>query len=691
MSELLSRFVNLSPRQREFVLKKLREQGLSSEKDARLQAPPIVPVPRDGEGLPLSFAQQRLWFLNQLEPESAAYNVYGAMRLSGQLDVPVLEQAFNKIVRRHEALRTTFVMVDGQARQVIAPALRMPLPVVDLGALPELERGAEVQRLARAEAQRLFDLTTGPLVRCMLLRLAEKEHVLLLTMHHIVSDGWSIGIFFREMVTLRQAYRAGQPAPLPELPVQYADFAVWQREWLQGEVLEEQLSYWEEQLAGAPLVLELPTDRPRPPIQSYRGACRSMILPEALVEGLNALSRREETTLFMTLLTTFGVLLYRYTGQEDILIGTPIAGRNWSEIEGLIGFFVNTLVLRTDLSGDPSFRELLRRVREVTLGAYAHRDLPFKRLVKELKPERDMSRSPLFQVMFVLQNAPMEPLKAPGLTLSPLEMETRAAKFDLTLIMEEVKGELAATFECNTDLFDETTIERMLGHLRTLLEEMAAGPEKPVSAVSLLTEAERQKLLVEWNDTWTAYPRDACIHELFEIQVKKTPDAVAVVFEEQHLTYRELNRRANQLAHHLQGLGVGPEVLVGICTERSVEMVVGILGILKAGGAYVPLDPEYPQERLAFMLADAQTPALLTQQSLVERFPTHQAHVLCLDTGWDAIAQESTANLSSSTSADNLAYVMYTSGSTGRPKGSSIVHRNVVRLVKETNYGFDAR
>ncbi|MCP4549380.1 MAG: amino acid adenylation domain-containing protein [bacterium] len=600
-----------------------------------LLAPPLRPVvPRDGE-LALSFAQQRLWFLDQLEPGNPFYNIPSAVRLTGPLDVVVLEQSLNEIVRRHEALRTTFVTLEGRPLQIIAPVLTMVLPVVDLRKLPEAQREVEVQRLASEEAQWSFDLARGPLVRATVLQLGEacplglslgtkperrpevtlelvegpvegqgqrEEHVLLVTMHHIVSDAWSMGTFIREMVALYQAFLTGESALFPGLPVQYADFAVWQREWLQGEVLETQFSYWKERLSDAPTVLELPTDRPRPPVQTYQGATESFGLSEDLTAALQELSRQEGSTLFMTLLAAFNTLLYRYTRQENILVGSPIANRNRAEIEDLIGLFVNMLVLQTDLSGNPTFWELLGQVREVALGAYAHQDLPFEVLVDALQPERDLSRSPLFQVMFVLQNAPVEALELPNLTVSRLEADSKTAKFDLTLTMAETAQGLRGALEYNTDLFDAGTIDRLVGHFQVLLQGIVADPDQRIADVPILTDAERQLLLVEWNDTWAEYPKHRCIHELFEAQVERTPDAVAVVFEERHLTYRELNRRANQLAHHLQGLGVGPEVLVGICVERSLEMVVGLLGILKAGGAYVPLDSAYPEERLAFML-----------------------------------------------------------------------------------------
>jgi amino acid adenylation domain-containing protein len=652
-----------------------RREGLG------LQAPSILPRTQN-ENLPLSFAQQRLWFLDQLVPDAPIYNIPLAYRVTGRLNVAALEQSLREIVHRHEALRTTFTAVDGQPIQVIAPEIDLSLPVVDLRELVETKREAEAQRLAIQEAQQPFDLTTGLLLRVKLLRLAAAEHVLLLTMHHIVSDGWSLGVLMRELGVLYEGFSSGKPASLPELPIQYADFALWQREWLSGDVLDSQLAYWKQRLGGELPVLELPTDRPRPPVQTYRGASQSLELSKELTDALKALSQREGVTLFMTLLAAFKVLLYRYTGQEDVIVGSPIANRNWAEIEGLIGFFVNTLVLRSDLSGTPSFRELLGRVREVALGAYAYQDTPFEKLVEELQPERDISYNPLFQVMFVLQNAPMPDWGFSELTLNRQEISNKTAKFDFSLSMTETEQGLIGELEYNADLFDEVAVVRMLGHWQTLLEGVVANPDKRIYELPILAEAERHQLLVEWNDTGAEYPKDKCIHQLFEQQVEQTPDYVAVVFEDQQLTYRELNCRANQVADYLQKLGVEPEVLVGICVERSLEMVFGLLGILKAGGAYVPLDPEYPKERLAFMIEDAQPTILLTQERLVEKLPSHRARLVFLDSDCKNIAGEREKNPISEVQAENLASVIYTSGSTGQPKGAMLHHRGICnRLI----------
>ncbi|NEQ79118.1 MAG: amino acid adenylation domain-containing protein, partial [Moorea sp. SIO2I5] len=646
--------------------------------NSRLSLPPIQPR-TDSEQLPLSWAQERLWFLNQLEESSAAYNISGAVRIAGNLNVNALQQALSEIVRRHEILHTSFPTVNGTPTQVIDPEATINIKVVDLRQLEVTERETSLKQQAQLEAITPFDLEIAPLIRCSLLHLDATEYLLLLTMHHIVSDGWSMGVFIQEVSRLYQANGAGQPSPLAELPIQYADFAVWQRQWLSGEVLQNQLNYWQQQLAGAPELLQLPTDYPRPSVQTYQGAIQSFNLNTNLTQKLQTLSRESGTTLFMTLLAGFATLLYRYTGQEDIVIGSPIANRNRSEIESLIGFFVNTLVLRTSFEENPSIKDLLAQVRESTLKAYEHQDVPFEQVVEALQPQRSLSHSPLFQVMFILQNAPMGEVELPGVTLTQLAPESTIAKFDLTLSISETSQGLVGEWEYNTDLFEGSTIERMAAHFQNLLSAIVENPQLSVAELPLLSEAQRHQLLVEWNQTQADYPKDICIHQLFEAQVEKTPDAVAVVFEEQQLTYRELNQRANQLAHYLKKLGVKPEVLVGICVERSLEMVVGLLGIFKAGGAYVPIDPTYPQERLALILSDSQTSLLLTQQHLQENLPPHTAHVLCLDTDWETISSE---NLPNTATSENLAYLIYTSGSTGKPKGVQIPHRAVVNFLQ---------
>ena len=671
--------------------------------------PDIRPVSRSAP-LPLSFAQQRLWFLDQLQPGDAAYNIPAALRVIGDFDTAAFAFAVNEIVRRHEVLRTAFVLRDGVATQVIAPALAIATPIIDLGGLDQEMREAEALRLAAEEARHPFDLATGPLLRVKTLDLgirpatAERERVVLFTMHHIVSDGWSSGVLLREFVELYEAFVAGRPSPLPELAIQYADYAVWQREWLQGDVLDRQLAYWREKLGGAPPALDLPTDHARPARQDHAGARRSFTIGKHVADRLASLGREEGATLFMTLLAAFQLLLSRYSGQHDISVGTPVANRRRLELEELIGFFVNTLVMRADLSGDPSFRVLLARVRETALGAQAHQDLPFERLVEELRPVRDMSRDPLFQVMFSLQNAPKSAAAVSGLRFEPLASEGASAKFDLTLSIAETDKGLVASIEYATALFEASTIDRMARHYCALLEGIASDPDRRIGELDMLEAAERHRLLVEWNDTAADYPQDKLVHELFEEQAARAPEAVALVYEGAQLSYGELNERANRLAHHLRALGVGPDAIVGLCVERSFEMIVALLGVLKAGGAYLPIDPDYPKDRIAYMIADAAPALVLTQDHLRARLPETIA-TLRLDADWSVIAEQSAANLAPRATSQNLAYVIYTSGSTGRPKGVGVTHDAIAcRLewmqerfgltvddivLQKTPYGFD--
>ncbi|HYO16637.1 MAG TPA: non-ribosomal peptide synthase/polyketide synthase [Thermoanaerobaculia bacterium] len=665
----------------------------------RPELPPVRPVPHTPEA-PLSFPQERLWFLEQMQPGSVAYSIPGAVRLLGDLDVAAFRAALTKIARRHEALRTTFALRGGGPVQVISPQPALAIPLIDLGGLPGSE--AEALRLGTAEAARPFDLTAGPLLRCALLRLSAGEHVALLNMHHIVSDGWSMGVLVAELGALYAAFTQGRPSPLPNLPVQYPDFAIWQRGWLAGEALEAQLAYWREALAGAPGVLELPADRPRPAAQSFRGGSAAVALEAELSDRLVALGRERGVTLFMTLLAGFQAVLSWESGQRDLVVGTPVANRTRSEIEGLIGFFVNTLAVRGDLSGDPPFLELLGRVRERALSAYAHQDLPFEKLVEELQPERSLAHSPLFQVLFVLQNASAGPLELPGLRLAPVELDSGAAKFDLTLSFTEEPGGIQGLLQYSRDLFDAATAERLLGHLRTLLAAAAADPGTPVPDLPLLTPAEQQQIAA-WNRTDVAYPEgSALLHELIARQVAQTPRAVAVSFEGRTLTFRQLDERAGRLARCLRRLGVGPEVRVGICAERSLELVIGLLGILQAGGAYVPIDPSYPVDRLAYMLESAEVPVLLTQRRFVESLPEHGARVVCLD---EPLPRTGRVAETDAVRPGNLAYVIYTSGSTGRPKGAMNSHRGIVnrllwmqeaygltpddRVLQKTPFSFD--
>ncbi|BAY15303.1 amino acid adenylation domain-containing protein [Anabaenopsis circularis NIES-21] len=645
----------------------------------QLQLPPIQPVVRDGV-LPLAFAQIRLWFLAQLDPGSSTYNLSRALKLQGALNITALEQSLNEIISRHEVLRTSFTCVDEQPVQVINYDCSIKIPIINLQDLSAEAREIEVKKLLKQEAQTSFDLTTAPLLKTLLIQLAAQEYVLIFTIHHIIADGWSAGVIVRELAALYESFYNNKSSQLSELPIQYGDFAIWQRQWLQGEIFQQQMNYWKQQLSGSLPVLELPTDRPRSAIQTFAGRKQFFTISPTLTAALKTLSQQEGVTLFMTLLAAFQTLLYRYTGQEDILVGSPIANRNRKEIEELIGCFVNTIVLRANVAGNLSFRDLLKRVREVTLGAYSHQDLPFEQLVEELQPNRNLSYTPLFQVMFALQNAPMTELKLPGLSINIEEVDTETSRFDLTLFLTETHQGLMGVFEYNSDLFDAETITRIQGNFQTLLDGVVSNPEQNLVSLPILTPPEIQQLLAAQNNTQTDYP-SVCIHQLFEAQVEQTPDAVAVVFENEQLTYQELNQRANQLAHYLRKLGVGAEVLVGICVERSLEMIVGLLGILKAGGAYIPLDPAYPQERLGYMLADSQLSMLITQKSLLENLPPHQAQVVCLDEEWEKIAQQKTSNLTHELTPENLAYIIYTSGSTGKPKGVQIAHSAVVNFL----------
>ena len=637
---------------------------------------PILPVKRDSN-LPLSFPQQRMWFLYQLDSQTPFYNENLQLRIIGALNVSALEQSLNEIIRRHEALRTIFPTVDGFAVQRIIPTLAVNVTVVDLQGL----KPDEVQQIIIKEVRQPFDLSKPPLLRVSLLRLEPEFHLLILTIHHIIMDGWSMGIFIKELSALYQAFSTGSPTPLSELTIQYGDFTIWQRQWLTEEVQQQQLDYWKQQLADAPVLLELPTDYPRPSVQTFSGAIKQFKLNSNLTFQLKSLSQKLGTTLFVTLLAAFNSLLHRYSGQDDICIGSPFANRNRTEIEPLIGFFVNTLVLRTQIKENPSFSDFITQVQQVVLDAYAHQDVPFEQVVEVLQPARSPSYNPLFQVMFALENISLDALDLADISMTPEIIEQDTAKFDLNLLMFETQQGIIGSLEYNTDLFNETTIARMVGHFETLLEGIVANPQQRVSQLPLLTQYEQHQLLFELNNTTKDYPHDKCIHQLFEEQVERSPDAVAVVFKGEQLTYQELNTRANQLANYLRTLGVKAETLVGICVERSLDMVVGLLGILKAGGAYVPLDPNYPNERLSFMLSDAQVSVLLTQQQLVAGLPKHEAVVVCLDTDRHHIGKHCHKNLITEVTSNNLAYTIYTSGSTGKPKGVQILHSAVVNFL----------
>lgn len=632
----------------------------------------------------LSFGQEQIWLDSQLANGLPIYNEPITLRWIGPLEFGALKDSLIEIIRRHEAWRTNFVFLDGRLVQVIHPLFELQLPIFDLRRLPEAEREAEALCLATEDARRPFDLEQGPLLRAMLVRFGPAEHRLFITLHHIIFDGVSIyKVFLPELATLYEAFLTGRPSPLPEPPIQYSDFAYWQRQQM-GEGLSSDLTYWRQQLAGAPTALELPTDHARPPIQTFHGQQLAFKFPQSLTQRLKTLSRQEGTTFFVTLLAAFKTLLHRYTKQDDLLVGTVNTSRKRSEFDELIGFFLNTLVLRTDLSGDPTFSQSLQRLRKVTLDALAHSDVPFQHVVKELQLERDPSRHPLFQVMFSLE--PELPVLRPGWDLSQVDVDPGTSRFDLYLELDDRREGLIGRFKYNSDLFDAQTIERMRRHFQTLLERVVANPNQRLSRLPILTEDERRELLFHWNNTASQYPANECVHQLFETQAANTPDRVAVIFEGEQLSYAELNSRANQLAHYLKKHGVGPEVIVGTCFERSLDMVVGLLGVLKAGGAYLPLDPAYPQKRLKLMLEDAGVSILLVQQHLRKKLPAHQAEVISLDSDGETLGRESTENPENECAAENLAYVMYTSGSTGRPKGVSVAHRSIVRLVKETNY-----
>lgn len=631
--------------------------------------------------VPLSFVQQRLWFLDQLEPGTSTYTIAVRRRLRGPLDQTALARALTELVRRHESLRTTFVTRNGEPRQQIMSPEPVAPEIIDLESVPAADREAVVEEHVHKEVQRPFSLARGPLFRPVLLRLAPEEHELIVSIHHIVSDGWSLGLIAREIEALYLAYTAGGASPLPDVPLQYADFAIWQRQWLAGDVLEAQRAYWRAQLAALPPPLELPTDLPRARQSSPAAASHDVTLPRGLADALRQLSRREGVTPFMTMLAGFKAVLARCTGATDIVLGTPVANRNHLELEPIVGFFANTLVLRTNLDGDPSFRELLRRVREMSLSAYAHQDMPFEKLVEDLKPDRKLGQNPLFQISFVFQSA------AGGGGGLSFDFVTVGSPFDLTLFVRETaEGGLSATIEYRRDLFRPDTIARIAGHYRTLLEGAAADPDRRLSALPLVDPDELHRILAEWNATATGYPRERSIHGLFEDQAAATPDAVAVAFEGTTLTYRELDRRANRLAHYLRSLGVGPERPVGLWMERSVEVVVAILGILKAGGGYAPFDLMAPPDRIAFMLRDAGIDVLLTQQRMLARLSAEGVRSICLDVDQRDIAAQPDTRLPDGATGDSLAYIMYTSGSTGEPKGVAVTHRGVVRLVRGTDY-----
>lgn len=677
--------------QMELPLRTLFESPTLGELAKRIEAaqqagggpvrPPLVAIDRP-KAVPVSFAQERLWLLQQIDRLGSTYNLTSIIRLVGTLDLGALEQSLATLVDRHEALRTRFALVDSEPVQIIDPAGSFALSIEDCSGLQTDERAAAVKARAHALARQPFDLAEGPLFRAQVIREDVRNHVVVIAVHHIISDGWSMQVLLREAGALYAAFSRGRPSPLPALPIQYADYALWQRHWLRGKVLEGQVDYWRKRLDGAPATLELPTDRARPNVQSFRGATVRFAVSRELTDQLNELARAEGVTLFMLLLAALNVVLSRWSGQRDIVVGTPIAGRTHRDVEPLIGLFVNMLALRVDLRGDPTFAELLARVKEASLGAYAHQDLPFEKLVAELQPVRDLSRQPLFQVLFALQNVPREKLQLEGLRARRIAENDPMAKLDVSLYLHETVEGIEGFLEYATDLFDARTIDRIASHYHVVLAAIVTAPKARLSELPVLTEQERQSAIVDWNDTRADYPQNKCLHQLFSEQASLTPDAVAVMFEGGQLSYAELDRRSNQLARYLHGRGVGSESIVGLCIDRSLEMVVGLLGILKSGGAYLPLDPNYPPNRLTYMVSDARIRMIVTQSALTGLFPElDTASFVALDTTQDEINAQSCEPLSNQAFPENIAYVIYTSGSTGRPKGVAIQHRAVINLL----------
>jgi amino acid adenylation domain-containing protein len=668
------RLSSLSPARRALLEQRLR-------KTAAPAATPTIPRREDRRAASLSHAQERIWLLDQLMPGVSAYNVPRGLRLHGPLNVAALQRALDALVARHEVLRSVYQVVNGEPRQIVQEPGSVPFRTVDLTSWPQAEREGEGLRLLTQELRRPFNLARDSMLRAVLVQLAPADHLLLLVTHHIASDGGSRGVLLHELAALYHAFATGQPAPLSDLPLQYGDFAAWQRRVLQDGAIAKSLTYWKERLAGAPPVLELPADHPRPAVATFQGANAFASLPQPLMEELKALGRQEGVTLFMVLLAAFNALLYRYTGQSDLVVGVPVSGRSRPELQGLIGCFINTLVLRTDLSGNPTFRELLQRARSRALDAYDHQDVPVEKLVEELQAGRDLSRAPLAQVLFVFEGSAGALPSIPGLGVSPLDLDAGGAKLDFAFNVIETPERVKVQAQYSTDLFEEATVCRFLAHWQTLLEGIVADPGCRLAQLPILTPAEREQLLVGWNATAADFPRERCVHHLVEAQAARTPHAVAVACEDRQLTYAELNAQANRLAHALRRRGIGPEALVGIYVERSLEMVVGLLGVLKAGGAYLPLDPSFPSERLAFMLTDTEAPMILTQHRLLPQLPPHRAQVLCLDEPGKVLESQGDANLSGGAAPEHLAYVIYTSGSTGKPKGVQIPHAAVVNFL----------
>ncbi len=675
---LLERKTKLSPTKQLLLEKRLRGETIEVNNLQRIGS---LPRPQH---LPLSYAQQRLWFLDRLAGNSSEYNMPVALRLRGELHRQALEQTINTIISRHETLRTHFDEIEGAPIQIIEPELWIEIPVDDLSQLDEQEQQTRVTARLREQVSCPFDLTRGPLLRVNLLKLGERDHILLRTMHHIVSDGWSEGVFNHEFTQLYEAFCQGRENPLKPLSVQYADFALWQRQWLEQERLQAELAYWKQQLAGIPERLELPTDRVRPPVQTFQSEISQMILSGQQVDGLKRLSQSQQATLYMTLLAGFALLLERYSGQEEIVVGSPIANRQEAQLEEMIGFFVNTLVMRMRVNGEKSVEELVSEARRVALEAYEHQDVPFERLVEELSPQRSLDTTPIFQVIFALQNAPQVAERMKGLEIEQLAGDQLQVRFDLEMYAWEEDGEIMLSWLYNRELFDRWRIEQMGRHCVRVLEAMVSDAQQMIASIDLLGEQERIQILEEWNQTRREVPETTAV-ELFEEQVRRSPGAVAIVSGSEEITYRDLNLRANRLAHYLRGRGVGRDNVVGVCLERGIDMVTALLGILKAGGAYLPLDPEYPLSRLLYMVKDSGVRVVISNPLLGERLGDGALEVINLATV-EAEAKNATENPGIDVCGNNLAYVIYTSGSTGEPKGIEITHRGVVRLVCQTNY-----
>jgi amino acid adenylation domain-containing protein len=681
MSNYHERIAALSQEQRALLKLKLKRK--------KKECSTVIPQrAANADSWPLSLNQERLWFIHQLDPHNPAYNINLALRLKGKFALSTLEQSLCEIVRRHESLRTVFVSDKGQPSQLVLPVLKVEIPQIELEGVPEEEWEENLLKACTQHALRPFDLTKAPLFRVLLIKKNEAEQVLLVIMHHIITDWWSMNIFTKELSILYYAYTDGRPSPLPELPVQYADLAGWQRRCMEEADIEKIYEYWKRQLTGVPWVLELPTPRPRPAMQTFRGTTYPFTVSRSLQEDLKLLARSEDCSLFMVTLAAFELLIHRYSGLEEFIIGTPVANRNRVETKGMIGYLLDMLVIRADLTRNPPCREFLRRVRKTVLEAYDHQDIPFGELVKRLNPERDLSRSPLVQVSFIfLQSVERSAIgelasdDVSGLSVAPLSFDHGTARYDVTFCLWETREGLTGRIDYNTDLYDADAIERMAGHFQTLLTAMLSDPDTHVNELPLLTPAEQRLLLCDWNSTAADYPASKCLHRLFEEQAARTPEAVAVVSDSMRLTYAELNARVNRLARRLQEWGVSSDVLVALSVERSVEMVVGLLGILKAGGAYVPLDPYLPHSRLAFMLEDSGASVLLTQESLSALLPEHNARVFCLDSDWPEVAQHDASNLPEAATPDNLAYIIYTSGSTGKPKGVQVQHRALTNIL----------